>query len=161
MYKRVMVPLDGSKLAECALQHVEGLAEKGLAQEVLFVRVVDPLENSVAGLEGGTQSMVEQMMREAEQKVTRDKSTAREYLDRVVSRCRAKNIKVHAEVLQGQAAETLIEYAEKNSVDFIVIATHGRSGVSRWIRGSTADRILTSARVPVMMIPAPGCGPQR
>jgi nucleotide-binding universal stress UspA family protein len=56
-------------------------------------------------------------------------------------------------------AESIAEYAEKNSADIILIASHGRSGISRWVMGSVADRILRSARVPVMMIRAPGCLP--
>ena len=53
----------------------------------------------------------------------------------------------------------IAEYATKNEIDLIVIATHGRSGVSRWVWGSVADRILRSACVPVMMVRAPGCVP--
>ena len=64
-----------------------------------------------------------------------------------------------AEVLEGNPAHTLAEYAEKNQFDLLVIATHGRSGVSRWVWGSVADRILRSACVPVLMVRAPGCVP--
>jgi len=62
-------------------------------------------------------------------------------------------------VLSGRAAETLAEYATRNEVDLIVIATHGRSGVSRWVMGSVADRLLRSVNAPVLMVRAPGCGP--
>jgi nucleotide-binding universal stress UspA family protein len=51
----------------------------------------------------------------------------------------------------------IADYASKNDVDLIIIATHGRSGVSRWVWGSVADHILRSACVPVLMIRAPGC----
>ena len=54
-------------------------------------------------------------------------------------------------------ADTLAQWAEKNEVDLIVIASHGRSGISRWVMGSVADRVLRSACVPVLMIRAPGC----
>ena len=63
------------------------------------------------------------------------------------------------EVLEGSVAETLAAWAEQNDVDLIIIASHGRSGVSRWVMGSVADRILRSVCVPVMMIRAPGCTP--
>ena len=63
------------------------------------------------------------------------------------------------EILEGKVADTLSHWAEKNEVDLIVIASHGRSGVSRWVMGSVADRVLRSACVPVLMIRAPGCAP--
>ena len=56
----------------------------------------------------------------------------------------------------GSVADKLIDYAEANEVDMILMATHGRSGVSRWVRGSIADRILRASRVPVLMVRAPG-----
>jgi nucleotide-binding universal stress UspA family protein len=59
----------------------------------------------------------------------------------------------------GKVAESIADYATKNGVDLIIIATHGRSGVSRWVWGSVADRVLRSACVPVLMVRAPGCVP--
>ena len=56
----------------------------------------------------------------------------------------------------GSVADKLIDYAEAHEVDMILMATHGRSGVSRWVRGSIADRILRASRVPVLMVRAPG-----
>jgi nucleotide-binding universal stress UspA family protein len=67
--------------------------------------------------------------------------------------------KLQTEVMMGKPADSLAEYAEKNGVDLIVIATHGRSGVSRWVFGSVADRVMRSACVPVLMVRAPGCMP--
>ena len=52
--------------------------------------------------------------------------------------------------------EKLIDYAERNDVDLILIATHGRSGVRRWVRGSIADKVLRAANIPVLMVRAPG-----
>jgi nucleotide-binding universal stress UspA family protein len=60
------------------------------------------------------------------------------------------------EILIGRPADRLADYADNNNVDLILMATHGRSGVSRWVRGSVADRILRAASVPVLMIRAPG-----
>ncbi|MDX1708511.1 MAG: universal stress protein, partial [Desulfobacterales bacterium] len=68
-------------------------------------------------------------------------------------------LKASYEVLEGKVADTLAHWAEKSEVDLIVIASHGRSGVSRWIMGSVAERLLRSACVPVLMIRAPGCFP--
>ena len=57
----------------------------------------------------------------------------------------------------GKAAESLTEYTEKNGVDLIIMATHGRSGVSRWVWGSIADKVMRSSCVPVLLIRARGC----
>jgi nucleotide-binding universal stress UspA family protein len=53
-------------------------------------------------------------------------------------------------------AESLVDYCVDNEIDLIIIATHGHSGVTRWVRGSVADKILRSSRIPVLMIRAPG-----
>ena len=65
-------------------------------------------------------------------------------------------VKFQTEVIAGNVADSLIDYAEDNDIDLILIATHGRSGVSRWVRGSIADRILRASRIPVLMVRAPG-----
>jgi nucleotide-binding universal stress UspA family protein len=68
-------------------------------------------------------------------------------------------VSIQKEVLFGKTAPSLAEYANKNKVDLVVIATHGRSGVSRWVMGSVADRLLRSLHTPVLMVRAPGCTP--
>jgi nucleotide-binding universal stress UspA family protein len=66
---------------------------------------------------------------------------------------------VQSEVLVEKVADNLADYATKKEADLIVIATHGCSGVSRWVYGSIANRIFHSACVPVLMVRAPGCIP--
>ena len=87
------------------------------------------------------------------------KAATEEYLNDLVNKLTFDGATLHIEVLHGQAAESIAEYSEKNDIDLIVIATHGRSGVSRWVWGSVADKILRSACVPVLMVKAPGCVP--
>jgi nucleotide-binding universal stress UspA family protein len=82
---------------------------------------------------------------------------AGKYLDDLISKLKYKGVNMQSEVLFGHAAASLTDYAEKNDFDLIIIATHGRSGVSRWVWGSVADRILRSSQVPVLMVRAPGC----
>jgi nucleotide-binding universal stress UspA family protein len=66
---------------------------------------------------------------------------------------------VRCEMPTGNPAEMLADFAAKNQTDLILIATHGRSGPSRWVWGSVADRLLRAACVPVLMVRAPGCFP--
>jgi nucleotide-binding universal stress UspA family protein len=148
MYKKIMVPVDGSELAECVLPHVEAFMKGFPSAEVAFVRVVEPVSLSTsAGV-----SMYEDQ-REME---SASKASAEEYLKQVVSRLKHEGTTLQVEVLIGRVTESLRDYAGDNDIDLILIATHGRSGVTRWVRGSVADKILRSANVPVLMVRAPG-----
>jgi nucleotide-binding universal stress UspA family protein len=98
-------------------------------------------------LDGATQRKLESEM----------ETHAQRYLDQLVGRLKYGTSILETKVLFGSAAESLANFAEKNEVDLIVIATHGRSGISRWVWGSVADRILRAACVPVLMVRAPGC----
>lgn len=85
---------------------------------------------------------------------------AKDYLGSVVKRLRDAGITAKARVLHGaHVVDELIEFAGKKKVDLVVIATHGRSGVSRWVWGSVADRILRSITIPVLMVRVPGYKP--
>ena len=74
----------------------------------------------------------------------------------IVNQLKDEGATLHAEVLEGRVTESLAQYALDNNIDLILIATHGRSGVTRWVRGSVADKVLRSANVPVLMVRAPG-----
>jgi nucleotide-binding universal stress UspA family protein len=152
MYKKILVPLDGSKLAECVLPHVEALVKGGQVQEVVLARVHEPFRGV-----GGTDFVLSE--REIARIESEQIAAAEKYLKEVVNQVRLDGLKPRAELLRGTIPETLGEYAAKNGVDLIIIATHGRSGVSRWVWGSVADRILRSSCVPVLMVRAPGCVP--
>jgi nucleotide-binding universal stress UspA family protein len=148
MYERMMVPLDGSEVAECVLPHVEAFMKAFKLSDVILVRVVEPEAMSYRHmLPEETPTMAG---READRK-----SSAKEYLDKVAARINCEGAALRGQVLGGQAAESLIDYAEKNSIELIIIANHGRSGLTRWVMGSVADKILRSADVPVLMVRAP------
>ena len=152
MYQKIMVPLDGSDLAECVLPHVEAIATGCEVKNVTFVRAVEPLQ--VPSGAGWVFSPEERQRIESSHR-----SDAQGYLNQLVGRLKYDGVDIQTQVITGKAAESLADYAEKNDVDLIAIATHGRSGVSRWVWGSVADRILRSACVPVLMVRAPGCVP--
>jgi len=151
MYKKILVALDGSELAECVLPHVEAIARGCGVESVVFVRALDTY------VPGYVQSYItKDMIKEADE---RAEKAAREYLDEVAGRVNLDGVEVQKQLILGRAAERIAEYATKNEVDLIAIATHGRSGISRWAWGSVADRILRSACVPVLMARASGCVP--
>lgn len=149
MYRHIMVPLDGSELAECVLPHVEAIARGCKVGKITLIRVVAPLH-----LHGGVES---RFSPEERQRLEADSmDIARKYLDQIVKRLVKIGIAVKSEVLYGNVIDKLIDYADRNEVDLTIIATHGRSGVSRWVWGSAADRILRSSCTPVLMVRASG-----
>ena len=154
MYNKIMVPLDGSELAECVLPHMEAITTGCKITNVVFVRVVDPIQLPVRLPAQGEFGFQEKDRREMEKQ---RKKTAEAYLEKIVQTTALEGVALSYEVLEGQVAETLAQWAEQNGADLIIIASHGRSGVGRWVMGSVADRLLRSVCVPVMMIRAPGC----
>lgn len=153
MYNKIMVPLDGSELAECVLPHVEAIAKGCGVASVVFVRAIDPVEIVGGWVEWAPGPEEVQSIEK------RHKSDAEAYLKQVISRIKLDGVNIKSEVVVGKAAESLAEYAVKNDVDLIVIASHGRSGISRWIMGSVAERLIHSACVPVLVVRSPGCKP--
>ncbi len=149
MYQKILASLDGSKLDECVFRHVHAMARGCLLREIIFVRAVEHFESPA--LVADHPIKVEEVIRiNAE-----NKAVAEEYLDKMVSGFKYEGVKVQGEVLDGKATEILADYASKNGVDLIVIAPHDRSGLGRLVWRSITDRILRSACVPVVMVPAP------
>jgi len=148
MYKKIMVPLDGSELAECVLPHVETFIKGFNIPNVALVRVVEP-ERSYRQEDFTNPNILAE-------REERRKSDARDYLNQVANQLKQQGTIVNTEVLVGRVTENLTDYADKNDVDLIFIATHGRSGVTRWVRGSVADKLLRSSTVPVFIVRAPG-----
>ena len=174
MYKRIMIPLDGSDLAECVLPHAEAFFKNGLVEKAAFVTVLEPLSRSLLdstyGFKllapaneppiTGQETIYSLNIEEAAKMESQRKSSAMQYLNGVATRFSTYGIKMICEVLEGHVADSLATYAEDNDIDLILVATHGRSGLGRWVMGSVADRILRASHVPVFMVHAtPGCEP--
>ncbi len=152
MYQHIMVPLDGSELAECVFPHLEVVARGCNVEKVTLVRVVEPLH-----LRGGVETHIPP---EERQRLEADAiNIAKSYLERVVEHLEQRRLTVESGVLYGKVVDELADYANKNEVDLIIISTHGHSGISRWVWGNTADRILRAVCAPVFMVRAPGCVP--
>ncbi|MDD4859715.1 MAG: universal stress protein [Dehalococcoidales bacterium] len=151
MYKKILVPLDGSELAECVLPHVNDIAKGCNVPTVIFLRVVQPFQPYAAGEWVPSAEDIKRVE-------SQNRQLAEEYLTKLAKGTKYNGSKIETQIINNvQTAEAISDYATKNNIDLIVIATHGRSGVSRWVWGSVADRILRSACVPVLMVRAPGC----
>ena len=158
MYKKVLVPLDGSELAECVLPHVESIVKGCTVQDVTFLRVVEPASMPIGTVSDGGYVFTESDAAEVRTKVdANSKKEAEQYLKQVVNKSKYGNVSIKSEVITGKTAETIADYATQNEVDLIIIASHGRSGISRWVLGSVAERIAHITCAPVLIVRTPGC----
>ncbi len=157
MYNKIMVPLDGSNLAECVMPHLEAVISGFKSTEVVLVRVVNPVRLPVSVPAQGNFGFTE---KDRQQLEANRKKAAGEYLEKMAGSLDIPGTIFSFTVLEGNPANMLADHATENAVDLIVIASHGRSGVSRWVMGSVAERIMRTSCAPVMMVRAPGCEPQ-
>ncbi len=151
MYKKILAPLDGSKLAECSLEHVKAIASGCNVPEVVLLRVVEPIpaQTAAALAEAGADFLV--------QAERRNRTDAETYISEVTAMLKKEGLAVQGALARGNAAEEILDYAKKNHVDLIIMSTHGRSGVTRWVFGSVADRLLRHSTVPVLVVSPAGC----
>lgn len=150
MYRKILVTLDGSKLAEAALPHVEMLAKYACdpPPDVVLLMVCEPLAVS-ADLPG-----VSMPSNWAENvKHVRDEiiKAAQKYLSTVQNKLREAGIEVQTEVLTGDPASEIIKYATDKKFNLLVMATHGRSGVKRLALGSVTNKVLHSLSIPIFL----------
>lgn len=153
MYEKILVPLDGSELAESVLPHVETIARGCSVVEIVLLRVCEApsiLADYPEGRDKSWEKHVERMTTNARQQCNI-------YLGDVEKQLRDRGFSVRTESRLGKPAEEIIDFANKNKVDLIIMASHGRSGVSRWAYGSEADKVLRSSCMPVLLIKVPGC----
>lgn len=145
MYKRILLPLDGSAMAEQALPHAVALSTIFQA-ELILLKVQKPLAERPER-HGIYYKAIEQA-----EELTRQ--LAQEYLDGIATRIQDNNIMVQTTTVQGVPHEQIVQFAEKNSVDLIVICSRGQSGISRWLMGSVADRVTRGGKTPVLLVRA-------
>jgi nucleotide-binding universal stress UspA family protein len=149
MYKKVLVPLDGSDLAGCVLDHVRALVKEGSAGEVTLFNVVK-VDTRWAELYG--QNFDINAMREALF------DSARKYIARIESQLHSEGIKVKTEFLEANSpAHKITEYARENGMELIIMGTHGYTGLKKMIMGSVASGVLHSSPVPVLLIRPESC----
>jgi nucleotide-binding universal stress UspA family protein len=143
MLKKILVPLDGSKLAEKAIPYAQELVSKFDA-ELILTRVLQPML-----------VMSEYGVAFYNQQLEQEQTEAQTYLKTIKGELREFNLEATTEVLTGQPiADAIIDLACKKDVDLILMSTHGRSGISRWVYGSIASKVLQHAPCPIYLIRA-------
>ena len=151
MYRRIVVPVDGSELAERALPQAEALARLTGAP-LHLVRVVDLTSMARYGTIG-----LHAEVTAFQRLLANEEAVARDDLARTARGLRDRGVSVTTEERRGDAATEIVAATEPG--DVIVMATHGRGGVTRWFLGSVAEEVARHAPVPVLLVralPVPG-----
>jgi nucleotide-binding universal stress UspA family protein len=142
MYKRILVPLDGSRLAEQALPHAAVQAEQ-FGAEIFLMRVLGPLPDPIMASRD--------TVRSAEAASAR---LAQTYLEGIAASLVERGIPTTPAIVEGKPYVEIIHFAEDERIDMIVMSTRGHSGLSRWLLGSVADRVVRGATVPLLLVQA-------
>jgi len=142
MYNRILLPLDGSLLAEQALPHTIAIAER-FQSELTLLQVLIPFPR--------VPTTTEATILRAEKATT---VHVHEYLERVAASVQEHGITVQVITLVGVPHFQILQYAESNKVDLIVMCSRGQSGLSRWMIGSVSDHVMRGAEVPVLLVRA-------
>lgn len=152
MYRKVVVLLDGSELAEQVLPHVAGIVQ-GRDSEVHLLSVAPSVLPTMApGVEIYPIYLTADYLSIEAAERERIEQNLRQYLEGIAERLRPVTQKIKTVVRFGQPAEEILQYAEEVGADLIAMCTHGRSGLSRWVYGSVADKVLRGAECPVLLV---------
>jgi nucleotide-binding universal stress UspA family protein len=138
MYRRMLVPLDGSRLAEGILPHVQELA-KSLAAELVLLRVAfahafpggDPIQAQVTAVQ-----------------------EAEDYVSGLAHTLQQEGVRTEAKVRYGDPVEEILDHVARDHIDLIAMATHGRTGLARVVLGSVAENVLRQTPVPMLLVRA-------
>ena len=140
MYERVLVPLDGSDIAELSLPFAEELAAK-LGSEIILLCVSESVEaEDYAKHEIYLEQITAVVTRAAERLLANQEQT----------------IDIRSAVAVGLPAQEIVDYAEQVAASLIIMATHGRTGVTRWALGSVAEKVMRAGTRPVLLVRVPG-----
>jgi len=156
VYKKVLVPLDGSDLGECTLSHLESLFKDGAVGEVTLLNIVTvDIPWAVVDKPWGELGSGHFDLNELRKHVL---TLSRKYLEKVESRLSSQGIKVKTESLEAnRPADTITDYAQKQGMELIIMGTHGYTGFRKLMLGSVASGVLNQSSVPVLLIRPETC----
>lgn len=143
MYRKILVPLDGSKVAEGVLPHAKDLAYSQGAELILLTVGANPAMDFAFSDPGLARSAI-----------TEQEERTKKYISEIEDQLKAAGFRTSTVLRVGSVAEVILGVAEELGVDCIAMSTHGRTGPARWLLGSIADRVVHNSKVPVLLIRA-------
>jgi len=146
LISRILLPLDGSEAGEAAITRVKELKSR-LEAEVILLEVVPKGRHlrSVGGLD---------YILYPEPEMETFKAEAKEYLDKVHKRLQRSKGELKVEIRSGEVAKEILNFAKKKRVSLIAISTHGHSGMTKWVFGSTVQKVMQDSPIPVLVVKA-------
>jgi len=150
MYKKILAPLDGSEFSECSLDHVTAIAKGCAVPSVVLLYVVEPPGEYAIEYT----RIVSEAIDEVKKKF---RAQTKNRLAKIADRLKKNGINASTVTVEGKPSDEILNYADKNRVDLIILSTHGSSGLTRWAFGSVADKVIRHSTVPVLAIAPPGC----
>ncbi|MFN8607469.1 MAG: universal stress protein [Vulcanimicrobiota bacterium] len=148
--ENLLVPLDGSELSLKALEHAEKLAHS-LGAKITLLRVGHNLSPEAFGIPELSMAVANELTLHQ----ARSEGHLLTYLEEKALPLRERGLKVEVVVRQGDPASQIVDLAESEHVDLVVMSSHGRTGLTRWIYGSVAERVLHNVRCSLMVVRIP------
>ena len=145
MYKKILAPMDGSEFSECVLPHIRAIAVGCKVPEVVLFRAIEPIQ---------TPYIANDLFEEAEERAI---VNIKDAFNKINEELKADGVSTSQVIVKGYAANEILEYAEKNNVDLIIMSSHGSSGIIRWALGSVTDKVTRHASAPVLVIAPKAC----
>jgi nucleotide-binding universal stress UspA family protein len=149
MYNKILLPMDGSENSECILEHAKAVATSSRVPVVVLLRVIEPFPSYYMAYR-----MTDEFTLQMQEAL---KSDAIDYLTKVAEKMKKEGMSVSIAVVEGNPADSILDYAAKNGIDLIIMATHGRTGISRWALGSVAEKVVRGSSDPVMVVAPTTC----
>ena len=147
---KMLVLLDGSKMAESVLPHVEVLAkQKGVKAEITLLRILNVDRIRTDYPEAEKKLSIKEHVK---QRTDYYKNEYIQYLTAIQQNISVEDLQIKSEVIIGEPANEIIKRAKKDPFDIIVMSTHGRSGISRWAFGSVAEKVIRRVDTPVFIV---------
>ncbi|ESP89335.1 universal stress protein [Candidatus Halobonum tyrrellensis] len=144
MYDRILLPTDGGDHAAAAAAHALDLAATyGATLHAVFV--IDTGTSALAVSKVEVRDVLEEL----------GEARSREALDAIRSRAADAGVELVVDVLEGDPDERIVDYATDHAVDLVVMGTHGRTGLERYLTGSVAEGVVRDSPAPVMTVSTP------
>jgi nucleotide-binding universal stress UspA family protein len=143
MYRKILVPLDGSKVAEGVLPHAKLLAYSEGAELILLTVGANPALDFAFSDPGLAQSAIQEQ-----------EDRSQKYIAGIENELKSAGFRTSTLLRVGSVADVILGVAEELQVDVIAMSTHGRTGPARWLLGSIAERVVHSSKIPVLLIRA-------
>ena len=142
-YKKIVVPIDGSGWSERAISHAVDIAHHNNS-ELILLHVFKPPANEYLG---------ELALAHQEDQLQQLREEAKQHLMALRNQIRSEKITVRVQFIEGTGVASIIcDYINNEGVDLVVMSSHGRTGISRWLFGSVAQKVMQGVDVPVMII---------